>query len=257
MPTITTQTRALVALLGDLVLTSCPDPEFASMYGVLLHTDVGELAIDSPEGDRGLIETIETKLLIGTSFDRTVTAQTHIPAEFDSIGWSRAILIPTESVDIVVREFGKRYKSFGRNIPHKAILELAGDRLTVREDPRQIPDGLSITFTVSIVDDAPHMTDDPYVMATGPDGEVLPDALGRGWSAYHLLAFGKIAERRGMPAAIYTHHHTRPAIVEIGGSYRAVAAPYKLDEDNRQNIAPMVRVFDPPRSRLAAVPDGD
>lgn len=254
MSTITIATRQLVGMLSDLMLTAGTDPDHPQTMGVLLHTTDGEFVMDQPpESDETpLIDSIESALLVGTSTDTFVVGQAHWPIETDGpLGWLHPAFIPLSDARAVVSAFKPLVSSLGRETTHRCELELSAGRLTVREDPGQVPCGLTVWFPVGDGEAFPKVTDrmqpDPTVQETGRDGEVVETSYGTGFSARHLETFGKIGKRRQMPVAVYRHHQRAPVVVEIGASYRAAVSTLELDENRGQHLAPTVRVFTPPR----------
>lgn len=263
MSTIIAPTRMLVGLLGDLLLTAGTDPELPEVCGVLLHTSGGEYAPDQPdaeEGEEPLIAAIATDLLVGTSTDRFVIGQSHMPVEFGGpAGWLAPAFVELPEARAVVAAFKPLVPSLGRETTHRCELTLTAGTLEIREDPTQVPDGLRVTFAVSDGEDFPpvaeRMQPSVHELVPGPDGAPIDPAYGTGFSPRYLEAFGKIGKRRKMPLAMYRHHQHRAVVVEIGASYRAAVQPYRLDEDHGQHLAPMVRVFTPPvrdRSEVSA-----
>jgi hypothetical protein len=254
MSTIVAPTRMIVGLLGDLLLTASKDPDLPDVRGVLLHTCDGEFVPDelnAESSEEPLIDAIATKLLVGTSTDRYVISQAHMPVEFNGpVGWLDPVFVERGDAEAVVVEFGKKQKQAGKTVLHQCELTVSGGTLTVREDPRLFPGGLRMSFAVSDGENFPpvaeRMQPDPTVVEIGPDGEPVDPSYGTGFSPRHLEAFVKIGKRRGMPLAMYRHHQRRAVVVEIGSSYRAAVHPCELHEDHGQHLAPTVRVFTPP-----------
>lgn len=264
LSTITVPTRMLVNLLDDLLLTASKDPDLPHVLGVLLHTADGEFVIDLPpdSSEHPLIDSVESALLVGTSTDTYAMAQAHAPCDADGpAGWIAAAFVSRMDAEAVARAFKPLIGTLGRETTHRSVMELAAGRLTVREDPTQVPDGLSMWFPVGDGATFPAveklLRPDPMVQSAGRDGEIIPPSYGTGLPARYVEAFGKIGRRRKMPLAVYRHHQHAPIVVEIGAGYRAVVNPLQLDEESGQHHAPMIRVFDPPRRerRLEAVRD--
>jgi len=258
MSVVTLATRHLCGMLDDLALTAADDPELRSLHGVTLHTDVGEYAVDVPSdgGERPLIEAFHTDLLVGTSSDRYVIAQAHAAAEFSSpAGWPRAVMLGLTDVKALSADFAKRVSLFGRKVTHRCEIELASDRLTVREDPRQVPHGLAMTVPAREANpDAlavAKLDQDGSIPVLGPDGGEVSPSIGHGYSADHLMVLAKVGVRRGMPVALYRRHQSRPVVAEVGASYRAVITAYQLDTEVGQHLGPTVRIFGiPEQSRI-------
>lgn len=251
MSTIVAPTRMLVGMLTDLLLTASTDADSPDIGGVLLHTCDGEFVSDEPDAEddeEPLIGAVPTKLLVGTTTDRYVIGQAHMPIESDGpLGWLDLVFVDRGDAKAVITEFGERQKQAGKKMLHRCELNVSGGTLTVREDPILFPGGLRMAFAVGDGENFPpvaeRMQPDPTVIEVGPDGERIDSAYGTGFSPVHLEKFVKIGKRRQMPLAMYRHHHRRTVVVEIGASYRAAVNPYQLDEDHGQHLAPTVRVF--------------
>lgn len=249
MSSIVLPTRALVGLLTDLALTACTDPDYPSLCSILLHTDTGEFLIDLPDdgGDvqEMLIGPMESGLLVGTSTDRVVVAQAHSAAEGD--GLDGPVLVSTSDVSALVKVFKPLIHSLGKEVTHRSVLEAAPGQLNVREDPRQVPDGISLTVPLLLAEEFPAawtvMAPDPTELVPDSDGVVVPATYGTAFGRY-METLGIVGRHRGMPVVIYRHHQNRTVVAEIGASYRAAVRPVTL-RDETQLAAPMVRVFVP------------
>lgn len=266
MSTITLPTRMLVSLLDDLLLTAGKDPDLPHVLGVLLHTAHGEFVLDlPPDGDeQPLFSSMkDMTLLVGTSTDAYAVAQAHAPAtpSVTGGGWTGAAFVSSSDARAVVAAFKPLIGTLGREVTHNTVLDLAAGRLTVSEDPTQVPDGLSMWFLVGDGSEFPAagrvLSPDPTVQETGLDGEIIPPSYGSGLPARYVEIFGKVGKRRQMPLAVYRHHQHAPIVVEVGASYRAVVKPLPLDEESGQHHAPMIRVFDPPRRERKLETVGD
>lgn len=250
MSTATIPTRQLVGLLADLLLTASTDPELPALSAVLLHSDRGEWAIEEDDADgEPLIDLVPTDLLVGTSTNRYVMGQAHVPAEGQ---FHRAVLISASDAKAVVSVFKPLVSSLGREITHRTVLELAGDVLTATEDPRQVPAGLSVHMPVLDTDGFPAagvenaLQPDPTIPVGDADGVVVEPSYGTGINPVYLHALATIGKRRKMLVAWYRHHQSRAMVAEVGAGYRCVIRPAELDEGSGQHLAPQVRVFAPP-----------
>lgn len=266
MSTIALPTRMLVSLLEDLLLTAGKDPALPNVLGVLLHTAHGEFVLDLPPDadEQPLFGSMEDMtLMVGTSTDTYAMAQAHAPATpgVTGGGWPGAAFVSASDARAVVAAFKPLIGTLGREVTHNTVLELTAGSLTVSEDPRQVPSGLSMWFPVGDGSAFPAagraLSPDPTVQETGLDGEIIPPSYGTGLPARYVEIFGKIGKRRKMPLAVYRHHQHAPIVVEVGASYRAVVKPLPLDEESGQHHAPMVRMFDPPRRERKLESVGD
>jgi len=265
MSTVTIPTRNMVSLLQDLLDFAGKDPDVPENRGILLHTSSGEYAMDrpgAPDGEVPLIETMETDLLVGTATDGYAVAQAHEPCEFGATGWLDPVFIDLLDAKVVARDFEERRKKFGRERTHYVELTSEAGKLTVREDPMLVPGGLRMAFRVDDGSAFPRavlelMTQDPTMPVSGKDYEVIPPSYGTGYPPAYVEALARVAGRRGMPISLYRHHQYRPAVVEVGASWRGTLPVTKLDETAGQHLAPMVRVFPLPQRgrRLEAVSD--
>lgn len=249
-------TRALVGLLTDLALTASTDPELPELRSVLLHTDRGEYLLDVPDDDdteAPLISPLESGLLVGTSTDRIVVGQAHTPAKGEL---PRPVRVALEDVAALVKVFKPLIGKLGKQTTHRTRIELAGDVLTVREDPRQVPDGVAVVVPALDAEAFPpmwqFMSPDPTQLTPDADGVVVEPSYGTAYGPRFVEIFGRIGRRRVMPVRWYRHHQSRVVVVEIGASYRAAVRPLTL-KDPGELAAPMVRVFTPGLSAHAVV----
>lgn len=260
MAVITAPTRMLVGQLADLALSAGTDPDVPGTNGVLLHTASGEFTLDVPESDDGeqaMAFSQVSELLIGTSTCGPMLGQAHMPVDGC---WHRAAFVTLANVKAIVDTFKPLINSLGKEVTHRTELELAGDTLTVREDPAQVPNGLRLQVAVGDGEGFPvkaiaKLTErDPFEPVM--DGaEVVPVEFGHGWTADYMAAMGAVGKRRKMPVAVYRSHQRRAVTVEIGSAYRASVAPCELDDDQSQ--APTVPLYTPPAPRRLASAVGE
>lgn len=247
MSTLTVPTRNFLGLLSDVALTASDDAELPTLCAVLLHSDRGEWTVVEPDPDdraESLIDVVPSDLLIGTSTDRYAIGQAHEHCEGQL---HRPVLVTTVDAKAVVSAFKPLVGSLGKETTHRVVVTLEGDTLTVSEDPAQVPNGFTVSFTVGDASNFPHvanlMEPDPTMPVPDPDGVVIEPSYGTGFDAARLWAFTTIAKRRKMPLAMYRHHQRKAVVMEIGSAYRGVLMPYRLDEESGQHHGPQVRVF--------------
>ncbi|HEY2763375.1 MAG TPA: hypothetical protein VGJ13_05095 [Pseudonocardiaceae bacterium] len=250
MSTATIPTRNFVGLLADATLTASDDPELPALCAVLLHSDRGEWTVQETDPDdrsTALIDVITSDLLIATSTDRYALGQAHEHCEGQL---HKPVVVSLTDAKAVIAAFKPLVHSLGKETTHHVVLTLEGDTLTVAEDPKQVPDGFSVSFSVAYAYEefprfADLMTPDTAKTVTDDDGRAVAPSYGTGFEPTRLWAFVQVGKRRKMLVAMYRHHQTRAVVIEVGSAYRGVLMPYRLDEKTGQQNGPLVRVFTP------------
>lgn len=261
MSRICLPTRHLVGLLADTLPAACKDQTIPTLCSIVLHTDHGPYALptDDHDGDRstGLIDEVDTDLLVATATDRTLLVQAHTWCE-GQLG--HPLLLSVVDADAVIDLFKPLISSLGRDTVHRVIVEQNRPRalLTIREDPTQVPDGKALIVVARPADDYPRNVSTLMQPDTTATVSVLREGLrvivepsyGTGVQATHLAIMAKVAKNRGMPLALYRHHQDRILVGTVGTSWRCAAQPARLSEDAGEYKEPPVPVFDlplPPR----------
>lgn len=254
MSTVKVATRHLVGMMEDLArTTNKPGKGRPFTSTVLLHSDHADIAVES-EQDEGppLVEEAPSDVLVGTSTTTRVMGQAHAPCEGTL---HRVVSISVGDAKAIKDVFKPLIKTMGSET-HFTELVLAGDTLTVSEDPDLVSGGNVLSVHVVDPEGFPHgiegaMNPDPlgkvWVKRDGDQNPVVvPPSYGTGLFDEHLLAMGAISKRRKMPVRWYRSHQKRGIVVTVGAWYRAVLSPAPLDPDTDEADGPLVRVFLPP-----------
>jgi hypothetical protein len=236
------QTRALIGLLTDLVVTAAKDPDAGAIAGVLLHTSRGAIG-DEPG---------QTDLLCGGSTDRFVVGHTYAACtgQFDvpTLWAARDI----KSLIAVFKEPAKRDEFHAVDITRDGVL------ITVREDPNLFDDGLRLSFAQIPLDTYPGVAMYRNLdrltanVVQNSDGQLV-DALPRtDLGSAQMDVFVKIAARRKSPVQMYRTHQAEAILVQIGHEYRGVLLPSKYQPDGDES-RPDADVYQPDLAQLAAL----
>lgn len=219
-------TKLLVALLGDLLLTT-PDMDGLPYSGVLLHSDRGYPDPSEPG---------ESDILVGTSSTGSQVGHTWCAA----YGQLPPMLWRADDVRAVITVFNAFAK---RDKEHAVDIRRDGDEITVAEDPKLFGE-TTLSFTALPLDDYPRdlwrVMDGTY-WKSELDTDVMP-RTDIGPAA--LTALGKISKRHtGAPVELYRFHQRRPVLVRIGDVYRGAVMPQRWDTNGK--------------TEEGAAPDGD
>lgn len=236
------QTRALVGMLGDLVLTAAKDPDLGAITGVLLHTSRG--AVGEEPG--------QTDLLCGGSTDRFVAGHTYAACTGQLDTPSLWAVRDIKSLIAVFEGPGKKDELHAVDITRDGVL------VTVREDPNLFDDGLRLSFAQMSLDGFPgvslyrnldRFTADAVENQAGDMVGAVPRTdLG----SVQMGAFVKVAARRKSPISIFRTHQAEPILLQIGHEYRGLLMParYEVDGDERR---PTADLYGPDMEQLAVL----
>lgn len=209
------ETKQLVALLGDLVLTT-PDMDGLPYSGVLLH---------SARGYADPTEPGVTDLLVGTASNGRQAGHTWCGA----YGQLPPMLWRGDDVRAVITVF----TVFARHAKeHHVDIRRDGNEITVAEDPKLFGE-TTLSFTALPLDDYPR---DVWRVMQGNQwrSELDTDPMPRtDLSPDTLTVLAKIAKRHNAPVETYRYHQRRPVLVQIGDRYRGVVVPQRWDDDGK------------------------
>lgn len=229
MASVRVQTRALIGLLSDLILTASKDPDAGVLGTVLLHTGRGAVG-DEPG---------QTDLLVGGSTDRFVAGHTYTACSGQLAAPTLWAVRDIKSLIAVFKDPAKKDEMHAVDITRDGLL------VTVQEDPNLFDDGLRLSFAQVSLDGYPgvrlysnldrHTAD----IVENSDGDMV-DALARtDLGSAQLDAFVKVAARRKLPVQLYRTHQAEAILVQVGGHYRGLLMPvrYEPDGDERRPFA--------------------
>lgn len=206
MSLIRVPTKAFLALLADLALTSAEDGENA---GVLLHSARGYVDPTEP----GM-----TDMVVGTSCSSLYIGHTWCGA----YGQMEPMLWPLNDVAAVISVFKVLAK--GKK-EHTVDIRRDGDEITVAEDPTLFGE-TSLRFTAAALDKYPRdrwqVLRGKYRLTNQHETEPAPRT---DFSAKNIALFAKIAKTRGEDLQLYRTHQRLPVLVQIGDTYRGVVMP--------------------------------
>jgi hypothetical protein len=242
------QTRALLALLTDLLQTADTSEDATQFGAVLLHTGRGHLGDEPGELD----------LLCGISTTGTIAGHTYVSCTGQlTAGPSVWAVRDARSVLAVFKTPAKKDEL------HAVDLHREGPMVTVSEDPNLLTDGLKLSFAeVPLVDfPGPGL----YRMIDRTTASILVDAAGREIPAQprtdvyadRLDPFAKVAARRKAPVQLYRTHQTEAVLVQVGDFYRGMLIPTGYEGGDHQR--PFAEVHAPDlhdlERRIAAAKD--
>lgn len=220
------QTRALIALLSDLILTASKDPDAGVLGAVLLHTGRGAVG-DEPG---------QTDLLVGASTDRFVAGHTYTACSGQLPTPTLWAVRDIKSLVAVFKDPAKKDEMHAVDITRDGLL------VTVQEDPNLFDDGLRLSFAQMSLDGYPavslyrnldrHTAD----IVENADGDPVDSLARTDLGSAQLDAFVKVAAHRKLPVQLYRTHQVEPILVQVGGHYRGLLMPvrYEPDGDERR-----------------------
>jgi hypothetical protein len=206
MSLIRVPTKAFLALLADLALTSGDDGDTA---GVLLHSA------------RGYVDPTEpgvTDLIVGTSCSSQYIGHTWNGAH----GQTAPMLWPLNDVHAVISVFKVLAKG---QKEHSVDIRREGDEITVAEDPTLFGE-TSLRFTAADLTKYPR--DRWQVLKSGlkyTNPHETEPSLRTDFEPKNLALFVKIAKTRGETLQLYRSHQRSPVLVQIGDTYRGALMP--------------------------------
>lgn len=234
------QTRALIGMLVDLVLTAAKDPDLGAISGVLLHTS--RAAVGAEPG--------ETDILCGGSTDLFVAGHTFAACtgELDPPTlWAVRDIV---SLIAVFKGPAKKDELHAVDITRDGVL------ITVREDPNLLDDGLRLSFAQMPLDGYPAVTlyrNLDRVTADAVEnnaGELIGAVPRTDLASTRLDPFVKIAARRWGVLQMFRTHQNEPALLQIGPEYRGVMMPVKFDANGGER-RPLGDIHCPDLDQLA------
>ncbi len=262
------QTRALVALLTDLLQTADTSDDAGYLCAVLLHTGRGHYG-DEP----GALD-----LLCGISTTGSIVGHSYVSCSGQLAGGPSLWAVrDVRSVLAVFKGPGKKDEM------HAVDITREGPMVTVTEDPNLFTDGLRLSFAEMDVLEYPavgayrSIDRATATILVGPTGREIPASARTDVYADRLDPFAKVAARRKAPVQMYRTHQQEPVMVQVGDFYRGVLIPtgYDADDDSPRPFAEVyapdladlerrVKASQPPRDEgppeergLFSVPDLD
>lgn len=223
MPRI--QTRALLALLGDLIHTADSSDDAVTFGNLLLHTSRGHWG-----GEPG-----ETDLLCGASTTGSVAGHTYVMCSGQLA--SGPSLWAVRDAKSVIAVFAKPSK---KDEMHAVDVHREGSMITVSEDPTLLADGLKLSFAEVSLGDYPGpgvyrlLERRTATLIAGVAGVEIPAAPRTDLYPERLEAFTKVAARRKTTVQLYRTHQSEVVHVQVGDFYRGVLVPtgYEPQEEN-------------------------
>lgn len=228
MSLIRVPTKAFLALLADLALTSAEEGDTA---GVLLH---------SARGYPDPTEPGESDLLVGTSCSTVYIGHTWCGA----YGGTEPMLWPLNDVNAVISVFKVLAKG---QKEHSVDIRREGDEITVAEDPTLFGE-TSLRFTAADLTKYPRdrwqVLKGGYKFTNPHETEPAPRT---DFDPKRLAVFAKIARGRGEDIQLYRTHQRSPVQVQIGDTYRGAVMPStRWDHDTpKAGEAPSTDLYAP------------
>lgn len=239
--TVRIQTKALLALLADLIHTADGGDD-ATVYGALmLHTVRADAGVEPGKVD----------LLCGVSTTGHTAGHTYSHCSGQLSGG------PTVWAVRDARSVLAVFKKPGKEPEHVVDLARDGAMVTVSEDPNLLADGLRLTFAEVSVADFPAagiyglLERRTATLVVGPDGEERPALPRTDLYPERMDAFAKVAARRRAPVQLYRTHQTEVLHVQIGESYRGALIPTGYDTEDGEHSHPFADVHAPDLHDLA------
>ena len=230
-------TKDLVALLGDLMLTTAAeDSAHPLLASVLLYTDRGYAVADDPG---------KSDVLVGISTNRRLAGHTFTACD----GQMTPTLWPVSKVASVIQVFKPKLKA---DKEHGVIITRAGDHVTVQEDPNLFDDGDRIEFKSGDLTNYPGaklaelIADMPTNLRGVMDHRPKPRT---DFYSSELAILCKIATNRKRPILTYRTHQDDRVLVQIGDYWRGwiKPIPYEVNKTKVGDLAyrPEAEVFTP------------
>lgn len=239
--TVRIQTKALLALLADLIHTADGGDEAAVFGAMMLHTVRGYAGIDPGKVD----------LLCGVSTTGHMAGHTYSRCDGQLSGG------PTVWAVRDVRSVLAVFKKPAKEPDHIVDIARDGAMVTVSEDPNLLADGLRLTFAEVSVADFPAagiyalLDRRTATIVVDPDGQERPSLARTDVYADRLHAFARVADRRKSPVQLYRTHQTEVVHVQIGESYRGMLIPTGYDSEEAEHDRPFADVHAPDLHDLA------
>lgn len=239
--TVRIQTKALLALLSDLIHTADGGDEPGPFGALMLHTVRADAGVEPGKVD----------LLCGVSTTGHTAGHTYSHCNGQLAGG------PTVWAVRDARSVLAVFKKPAKDADHIVDVAREGAMVTVSEDPNLLADGLRLTFAEVSVADFPAagiytlLERRTASLVVGPDGEEHPALPRTDLYPERMDAFAKVAARRKGPVQLYRTHQTEVLHVQIGESYRGALIPTGYDTDDGEHTHPFADVHAPDLHDLA------